>query len=68
MTFREDEARHRAGYCADNFATLRHMAVNLVKHAPARRVSMRNARLMAGWDTNALVRIVAGSSSRMGLP
>ena len=35
MTFREDDSRIRRGHGAENFSTLRHFALNLVKrHAP----------------------------------
>ncbi len=58
--FNEDQARQRAGHCADNFATLRHMALNLVKHAPRRKLGIANTRKSAGWDTALLVRILSG--------
>ncbi len=58
MAFNEDQARQRAGYCGANFATLRHMALNLIKRTPNRRLGVKNTRLLAGWDLNELVRIV----------
>lgn len=61
MTFREDDARHRAGNCAQNMATLRHFAVNLLKTNPARKVGVKNTRLRAGWDHRFLRKILTSS-------
>ena len=57
MAFQEDAARHRAGNCAQNFATLRHFALNLVKNYPGRRLGVANTGKAAGWDRNILVEI-----------
>jgi len=32
VCFREDQSRARAGYAAENLATLRRLALNLLKH------------------------------------
>ena len=50
MAFNEDAARHRAGDCAQNFATLRHFALNLVKNAPGRKLGVANTRKGLGWN------------------
>jgi predicted transposase YbfD/YdcC len=58
--FREDESRVRAGYAAENLATLRHMALNLLKKHPSKKgSSIRTRRLRAGWDTNYLRRLLS---------
>jgi predicted transposase YbfD/YdcC len=58
--FREDESRVRAGYAAENLATLRHMALNLLKKYPSKKgSSIRTRRLRAGWDTNYLRRLLS---------
>lgn len=62
MGFREDEARHRAGNLAQNFTTLRHFALNLVKHAPDRRLGVANTRKQAGWDHNFLLRVLTSEA------
>lgn len=57
MAFNEDAARHRAGDCAQNFATLRHFALNLVKNAPGRKLGVANTRKGLGWNREALVNL-----------
>ena len=49
MTFREDDSRIRRGDGAENFSTLRHFALNLLKqHAP--KLSVRKKRIRAGFS------------------
>lgn len=49
MTFREDDSRIRRGHGAENFSTLRHFALNLIKrHAP--KLSVRKKRIRAGFS------------------
>jgi predicted transposase YbfD/YdcC len=36
VTFREDDSRLRAGYGAENFAVIRHIALNLLKREPSK--------------------------------
>jgi predicted transposase YbfD/YdcC len=51
MAFHEDASRIRQGYAAENFAVLRHIALNLLqRHPTKRRSSIRTRRLKAGWD------------------
>lgn len=54
VTFREDDSRLRKGYGAENFATLRHLALNVLKHDTTTKTGMQNKRLKAGWDTRYL--------------
>jgi predicted transposase YbfD/YdcC len=61
IAFREDEARHRAGNCAQNFATLRHFAVKIIKGDKRRRLGVTNSRKRAGWDRDYLVHLLTGS-------
>lgn len=49
MAFNEDQARHRAGNCAQNLATLRHFAINLLKNEPTSKLGVANKRRQAGW-------------------
>ena len=49
MTFGEDDSRIRRGDGAENFSTLRHFALNLLKqHAP--KLSVRKKRIRAGFS------------------
>jgi predicted transposase YbfD/YdcC len=63
MGFRDDEARHRAGNCARNFATLRHIALDLLKTEPTSKLGVANKRKRAGWDRDYLIHVIAGPRS-----
>jgi predicted transposase YbfD/YdcC len=62
MGFREDEARHRARHLAENFTTLRHFAINLLKRDPDRKLGVANSRRRAGWDHNYLLRVLTSEA------
>jgi len=62
MAFREDEARHRARNLAHNMTTLRHFALNLLKHYPERRLGIAASRKRAGWDRDYLLRILTSEA------
>ena len=59
VTFREDQCRTRTGNAAENFAVLRHFAVNLLRREKSSRLSMRAKRLKAAWDNDYLLNILA---------
>jgi len=50
MGFREDESRVRKGHSAENFAVMRHFAINLLKQDKLTKLGVKNKRLKAGWD------------------
>jgi len=50
IAFREDESRIRKGNGAENFAILRHIALNLLKKEDTAKICIKNKRLKAGWD------------------
>jgi predicted transposase YbfD/YdcC len=50
VAFREDLCRVRAGYAAENFARLRHLALNLLQHETSAKCGIKAKRLKAGWD------------------
>jgi predicted transposase YbfD/YdcC len=46
VTFQEDDSRLRSGYGAENFAVIRHIALNLLKREPS-KVSLKRKRYKA---------------------
>jgi predicted transposase YbfD/YdcC len=58
VTFHEDQSRIRAGYAAENFAVLRHIALNLLRQATTKRKSIKGRRLKAAWDTDYLLQVL----------
>jgi predicted transposase YbfD/YdcC len=60
IAFREDESRIRKDHGPENFAVLRHIAVNLVKQEITQKASVKGKRLKAGWDEDYLLKILSG--------
>ena len=58
MVFRDDECRIRTGNAPANFATIKHMASNLLRQMPGKD-SLRVKRKVAAWDDDYLAHIVA---------
>lgn len=58
IAFREDESRIRKGYGAQNFAILRHIAMNALKQETSATVGIKNKRLKAGWDERYLSKVL----------
>ncbi|MEI7512962.1 MAG: ISAs1 family transposase [Candidatus Uhrbacteria bacterium] len=54
VTFAEDQSRARTKYAAQNLATLRRIALNLVKNNLREKTSQRQKRLIAALDTKYL--------------
>lgn len=63
IAFREDESRIRKGNGAENFAILRHVALNLLNKEDTAKLGMKNKRLKAGWDVSYLEKVLAGLAS-----
>jgi len=61
VAFREDDCRVRAGNAAENFAVLRHGALNLLKHVKGTKVGIKIRRLRAGWDNDFLMQVLGAS-------
>ena len=58
VTFREDDARLRSGDSAENFAVLRHISLNLLKHHPA-KLSVKRKRFKAALDDSFLLDLLS---------
>jgi len=58
VTFREDAARLRSGDSAENFAILRHISLNLLKHHPA-KLSLKRKRFKAALDDSFLLDLLS---------
>jgi len=58
VTFADDQSRLRKGHGARNMATVRHLALNLVRTANDKR-SIKSRRKIAGWDPDYLEALVS---------
>jgi len=58
VCFREDQSRARTGYAAENLATLRRLALNLLKQERTKKRGIRGKQLNAGWDHAYLLRLL----------
>jgi predicted transposase YbfD/YdcC len=59
MLFRDDECRIRKDNAPANFATIKHMAGNVLRQAPGKQ-SLRVKRRLAAWDDEFLASLIAG--------
>lgn len=60
VNFREDESRIRKDNAPENFAVLRHIALNLIKKETSLKKSVKSKRLRAGWDNDYLIKVLNG--------
>ncbi len=60
VAFREDDSRVRVGDGAQNFAVLRHLALNLLRHPQAGRGSIATKRFRAALDDTYLQTLLGG--------
>lgn len=65
VLMREDECRIRAGNSAENFAVLRHLALNLLTTEPTKK-SIRRKQKAAGWDHSYLLKILFNNGKSQG--
>ena len=59
IAFREDESRIRKGNGPQNFAVLRHIALNLLKQETTAKVGIKAKRLNAGWNPDYLIKVLS---------
>ena len=59
VAFREDDSRLRADNAAENFAVVRHVALNLLRGVQGSKVGIKNRRLEAGWNDDFLMKVLA---------
>ena len=60
MVFRDDECRIRRDNAPANFATIKHMASNLLRQK-ADKHSLRVKRRLAAWDDGYLASLISGA-------
>lgn len=60
ISFREDESRIRKANAPQNFAVLRHIALNLLKQEKTSKRSVKTKRLKAGWNDRYLAKVLGG--------
>lgn len=61
IAFREDASRVRKDHAPQNMATLRHLALNLLKQETSVKVGIAAKRKMAGWDNAYLLKVLCPS-------
>jgi hypothetical protein len=62
--FGEDACRVRQGEAATNLATLRRLALRLLKRETSEKVGVQTKRQMAGWDCAYLEKLLAAGQAQ----
>jgi predicted transposase YbfD/YdcC len=60
IAFREDESRVRVGNSPQNFAVLRHIALNMLQQETTAKCGIKAKRLKAGWSEAYLLKVLRG--------
>jgi predicted transposase YbfD/YdcC len=58
VVFGEDQSRARSGFAAENLATLRRLALNMLKREKTKKRGIRGKQLNASWDHAYLQRLL----------
>ena len=58
VCFNEDQSRARAGYAAENLATLRRLALNMLKREKTKKRGIKGKQLNASWDHAYLLKLL----------
>jgi predicted transposase YbfD/YdcC len=64
VVFREDASRVRQGHAGANLATLRRVAVSLLRRAPGKHTTPTK-RLKAGWDDDYMLQVLQGITAEI---
>ena len=59
VALREDDCRVRTGHAATNLATLRHMALNLLRQDTTKKRGIRTKQKIAAWDHRYLLKLLS---------
>jgi predicted transposase YbfD/YdcC len=62
VTFNEDRSRIRKDHAAENMASLRRVALNLLRHEPSCQISLRQKRLLCSLDESYLLTVISGAT------
>jgi predicted transposase YbfD/YdcC len=58
VSFGEDQSRARTGYAAENLATLRRLALNVLRRETTKKRGIKGKQKCAGWDHAYLLRLL----------
>ena len=59
VSFNEDDCRVRKGNAAENFSTIRRIALNLLKNETSRKVGIKTKRKKCGWSNQYLLKVLS---------